>query len=422
MGPLHGVRILDLTVVWSGPGATALLGDLGAEIIRVESVERPSRGVPAKTSRVSVPGREYATQAYAGRDPGERPYDRSPIFNWHARNKLSVSMPLDRAEGREAFLQLVAKSDVFIENNTRGVLPKLGLDYDTLSKINPRLILVRMPAMGLSGPMSDYRGYGPNFNSLVGIQAMDGYADGDLMNAGENYHMDEASPGGGAFAVMAALWERELSGKGQLVEFAQAENVIQEIGEQVLGLQMTGRVPAPMGNADPVMLQEVFATVEPDTWVAISIRHDEDWSALAAVIGPQPWLHLGATAMLRSRNAEQLLQRIGEFTASASAQSIVARLQRVGVPAGEVMSETRLLADPHLASRSWFQTRSHPAVGTFDYPGHPWRAEGLDLVWGRPVPSFGEDNDYVYRDILGYTDAQIQDLVDKKVISNVQLA
>ncbi|MCM2387578.1 CaiB/BaiF CoA transferase family protein [Streptomyces albipurpureus] len=419
--PLDGVRIVDLTVVWSGPGATTLLGDLGAEVIRVEDPRRTSRGVSARTADREVGGREYATRSYPERDPGKRPYDRSPIFNWHARNKLSVSMSLGTPQGHADFLRLIEKSDVFIENNTKGVLAKLGIDYDTLSAVNPRLIVVRMPALGLDGPMSDYRGYGPNFNALVGIQAMDGYADGDPTIAGENYHMDEASPAGAAFAVLAALWERERTGRGQLVEFAQAENVMHEIGEYFLDHQMNDRVPAPAGNRDPLVLQDVLPTAGPDVWVALSIRHDADWRALEGVVGAADWLSEGRTGELRTRNADRLLEHLADFTARYGVDELVDLFQSAGIPAGEVMSEARVLADPHLADREWFQTRSHPTVGTYPYPGHPWRTDGFELRWGRPVPGFGEDNAYVYKDVLGCTDAEYDQRVAQGLVSDEQI-
>jgi crotonobetainyl-CoA:carnitine CoA-transferase CaiB-like acyl-CoA transferase len=419
--PLEGIRVVDLTVVWSGPGGTTLLGDLGAEVIRPEGVRRTARQVSAKAA-ARVAGREYAFRVFPDGDPGERPYDRSAIFNWHARNKLSVAMSLEEPEGHEAFLRLIERSDVFVENNSKSVLPKLGIDYDTLAAVNPRLIVVRMPPLGLTGPMSDYLGYGPNFNSLIGIQAMDGYEGGDPTTAGDNYHMDEAAPAGLAFAVMAALWDRERTGLGQMIEFPQAENVMQEIGEYFLDYQMNNRIPAPIGNSDPVMLQDVLPTAEDNVWVAVSIRDDRDWAALEKVTGSQAWLDAGRTAVQRQRNAAELKAALAAFTSALTAGEVVARLQDAGIPAGEVMSETRLLSDPHLAERHWFQTRSHPSVGSYPYPGHPWRAAGLELAWGRPLPGFGQDNEYVYKEVLGYSDEQYDDLVTRGLVGDAQLA
>jgi crotonobetainyl-CoA:carnitine CoA-transferase CaiB-like acyl-CoA transferase len=416
--PLEGVRIIDLTVVWSGPGATALLGDLGAEVIRPEGVYRINRMVSARVTKAALAGRAVTT--YADADPGPRPYDRSSIFNWHARNKLSVAMCLERPEGREAFLRLAERSDLLIENNSNGALEKLDLGWEVLHEINPRLIVARMPPLGLSGPLSDYLGYGPNFNSLIGIQAMDGYEGGDPTTAGANYHMDEAAPGGLAFAVLAALWRREATGVGQMIEFPQAENVMVEIGEYFLDYQMNHRSPKVMGNSDPVMFQDVFLTSEPDTWVAISVRHDRDWEHLVSVVGRAEELAAGSTIVGRRQHAEALKAVIAAWTASRPAGEVVDRLQAGGVPAQEVMSELRVLADPHLDDRRWFQERSHPAIGTHRYIGHPWRADGFALVWGRPVPSFGEDNEYVYKQVLGYSDAAYQDLIERGLIADEQ--
>jgi len=420
--PLAGVRIIDLTVVWSGPGATALLGDMGAEVIRVEAPNRQSRQVSAHVTRAQLEGSGYHGRTYPDGEPGDRPYDRSAIFNWHARNKLSVSMALDSPEGHAAFRRLVARSDVLVENNTVGVLGKLGIGQDVLLEINPTIIVARMPPLGLTGPMSSYLGYGPNFNSLVGIQAMDGYEGEDPTSAGDNYHMDEAAPAGLAFAVLAALWDREQTGRGQVIEFPQAENVLQEIGEYVLDHQMNGRVPGVIGNSDPVMLQDVFPTADTDVWLALSIRDDADWQRLAAVVGSAGWLDDGRTASQRIASSAALKAAISGWTATLAVDDLVTTLQKAGVPAAEVMSESRLLDDPHLAARDWFQERTHSAIGTHRYPGHPWRADGFDLAWGRPVPSFGEDNQYVYQEVLGYTPDEIADLTEKGLITSRQTA
>jgi crotonobetainyl-CoA:carnitine CoA-transferase CaiB-like acyl-CoA transferase len=286
-------------------------------------------------------------------------------------------MNLETPEGLEAVLKLIEISDVLVENNSNGVMEKLGLGHERLLELNPRLIVARMPPMGMTGPMSNYLGYGPNFNSLVGIAAMDGYEGEPPDSAGENYHMDESAPAGLAFAVLAALWDRDVTGRGGLIEFAQAENVMQDIGEFFLDYQMNDRLPAVLGNTDPCLLQDAFRTIEDDRWVVISIRDDRDWQALAGVVGSADWLGLG---------------------------------------------EQRLLADPHLAARDWFKERTHPAVGTYRYPGHPWRADGFDVAFGRPVPGFGEDNEYVYKQLLGYSDEAYQDLVDRRLVSDEQFA
>lgn len=420
--PLAGVRVVDLTVVWSGPGATALLGDLGAEVIRVEGNDRLGRQVSAKVTKELIAATGYHGGTYPDKDPGARPYDRSAVFNWHARNKLSACMNLDTPEGHRALLDLVRVSDVLVENNSNGVLEKLGISHEQLLAVNPGLVVARMPPLGMSGPISDYLGYGPNFNSLVGIASMDGYEGEEPDSAGENYHMDEAAPAGLAFAVLAALWDREESGHGGLIEFPQAENVIAEIGEYVLDQQVNQRDPSVLGNADPHVLQGVFAVVGADRWVAVSVRDDRDWTALVGVVDEPGLDALGRDHAARHRHAPQIREAIGRWCSRRTGEDVVSLLQAAAVPAGEVMSEPRLLVDPHLAERGWFRERHHPAVGTHRYPGHPWRSDDFELAHGRPVPGFGEDNAYVYLSVLGYDRATYDDLVARGLVTDHQIA
>lgn len=420
--PLAGVRVVDLTVVWSGPGATTLLGDLGAEVIRVEGNDRLSRQVSSKVTKELIAKTGYHGGTYPEKDPGERPYDRSAVFNWHARNKLSACMNLDTPEGHRALLDLVRVSDVLVENNSNGVLEKLGIGHERLLEENLRLVVARMPPLGMSGAMSDYLGYGPNFNSLVGIAAMDGYEGEEPDSAGENYHMDEAAPAGLAFAVLAALWDREETGRGGLIEFAQAENVMAEIGELVLDQQVNGRDPEVLGNTDPHALQDVFGVRGDDRWVAVSVRDDRDWAGLVSVVAAPGLAALGADAGARRASSREIRDVIAAWCAEREPGEVVDLLQAAGVPAGEVMSEPRLLDDPHLAARGWFRERSHPTVGTHRYPGHPWRTDDFELRHGRPVPGFGEDNEYVYLTVLGYDRETYDDLVARGLVTDHQLA
>lgn len=417
--PLDGIRVVDLTVVWSGPGGTALLGDLGAEVIRPEGNNRRSRQAPAKVDRVEVET-GYHGGTYPDRDPGERPYDRSAMFNWHSRNKLAVCMNLETPEGHEALLELVKISDVLVENNSVGTLEKLGLDEETLLQANPRLIVARMPPLGLTGEMSGYIGYGPNFNALVGLAAMDGYEGETPDTAGENYHMDESAPAGIAFAVLAALWDRERTGKGGLIEFSQAENVLQELGEYYLDFEMNHRNPPILGNTDPWILQDSFPTSEDDLWVAVSVRDDQDWQNLCDVID-EDWADPALDSSARTSRSKELRSDLSEWTAKRTGIEIVEALQSRGVPAARVMTELQLLEDPHLAERDWFKVRSHPSVGTYPYPGQPWKAEGFETPFGRILPGFGEDNEYVYRELLGYSEEKYNDLVSRGLVTDVQL-
>jgi crotonobetainyl-CoA:carnitine CoA-transferase CaiB-like acyl-CoA transferase len=419
--PLEGVRIVDLTVVWAGPGGTALLGDLGAEVIRVEDIYRNSRNVPSAVDPTRLASSGYHANTFAESDPGTRPYERSSSFNWHARNKLSVTMTLTAPEGVSAFLKLVSLSDVVIENSSPGVLEKLGLTYERLRKANDQIILVRMPPLGLSGLMSSYIGYGPNFNSVVGIASMDGYEGESPLTAGENYHMDETSPPSVAFAVLAALWEREQAGEGQMLEFPQAENLMIEIGEFFLDHQFNNRSPSIRGNSHPHVFQGVFETAESDRWIAITVRDDDEWSRLCGLVGSTVLSQVGDTVPSRLEHRNELSKVIADWVKQLQASDVVRWLQDLRIPAGEVMSELRVLADSHLASRNWFQTRTHQAVGTFRYPGHAWSGDSFELAWGRPLPGFGEDNEYVYKEVLGYSNEEFDSLQVAGLVGDTQV-
>ena len=417
--PLDGVRVIDITVVWAGPGVTTLLGDLGAEVIRVEDVHHfpnSTRGLAAKMSPQQAAGAGYIGGAFPNTDPGDDPYNRHAMFNSHGRNKKSVAMNLANPDGRDAFLELVRKSDVFVENNSLRVIRSLNIDFDVLHEVNPRLIMLRMPPLGLAGPFKEFIGYGPNFNALTGIVAMSGYRDTDPSTAGDNYHMDEVAGPAGAFAVLAALRRRERTGVGELIEFAQSENVAQDIGEYVLDTQMNdGRVPDLVGNGDPVFFQNVFPTVGEDRWIAITLRDDQEWIELADVLGHPEWSQDSRYSTVHGRNERraELEALIAEATSKIDAYELFHLLQSRGVPAGPVSTEHMVNTDPHWEARGYFRPLAREDLGEYLHPGHPWAASGLELAWNRHAPRLGEDNEYVYKTLLGLSDEKYQSLVDR---------
>ncbi|MBE3556737.1 MAG: CoA transferase [Firmicutes bacterium] len=416
--PLEGVRVVDMTVVWSGPGCTMLLGDLGAEVIRVETAQHfpnSTRGIAPRLSKEQAEKLGYIGSAFPNKDPGEHPYNRQAMFNCHGRNKRSVTMDLSRPEGREAFLKLIAISDVFVENNALRVLDHLQLTYDVLREVNPRLIMVRMAPLGMSGPFHQFLGFGPNFNALAGLVAMSGYYNADPTTAGENYHMDEAAAPAAAFAVMAALYDRAKSGEGQQIEFAQCENLIEGLGEWILDNQMNpGRLPSVLGNRDLYLLQGVYPTLEENRFVALTIRNDQEWERLVRLMGDPPWAKdpLFCTAVGRLEHQDEIDTHLAAWTALRRPGQLFALLQAEGLAAGPVWPESVALADPHLAERGYFRPLTQTESGTHLHPGHPWKASGMELQWSKGAPCLGEDNAYVYKELLGYSESQYQAMIE----------
>jgi crotonobetainyl-CoA:carnitine CoA-transferase CaiB-like acyl-CoA transferase len=296
-------------------------------------------------------------------------------------------------------------SDVLVENYAPRVMRRLGLDYPVLAEVNPRLIMVRMPGMGLDGPSSDVIGFGANFSGLVGITGISGYQGTSPETAGASYHMDEVSPPAAAFAVLAALRLRERTGRGQLVELAQVENLMQSVGEFLLHVQAGGPAAPPiLGSSGLETVQGCVPTSEEGRWLAISLRDDGDWEALLGVLGTPAWAADArfATHAARLSVQAEIFRLVGERTEERDRDRLFHHLQAAGVPAGPVLTESQALSDPHLAARGYFRELDHPEAGRFSYPSFAWRASGFEQVWGEAAPLLGQHNEEVYRDLLGY--------------------
>src|SRR3954451_1076633 len=339
-GPLAGIRILDVTVALAGPFATMLLADLGAEVIKVDSLQhysQPSRG-PRQPPRDDAPASFSFRRDYADSDPGADPWNRISWFNSHARNKRNITMDLTRPEGRELFLRLVEQSDGFVENNAPGLLERLGLAPDVLLERNERLIVVRMPPLGLSGPDFTATGFGWHFEELAGLAQVQGYPDGEGV---ASIFMDGASGPAGANAFLMALLQRRRTGRGAVVELAQVENLITHLGDVVLEAAARGGRPPRWGNRSPDFApQGVYPCAGDDQWIALSIVDVAQWRSLVALIG-DPALRDRALDAVgeRHRRHDEIDAAIGIWTAALDKYGAFHRLQAGGIPAGPVLDE-----------------------------------------------------------------------------------
>ncbi len=415
--PLEGIRVLDMTVVWAGPFATTLLGDLGADIVRVDNPRvfpSATRGVMPRPPRELVQDIGGIFGGYPDADPGERPWNRVALFNAHARNKRSVTADLGTESGREAFLRLAEECDVMIENNSVDLIDKMGIGWEELKARNPRLILIRMPSVGLEGPYRDYLGFGVNFEGLCGLTAIRGYADADLSENESVFHMDAASGSAGAFAALAALRRRERTGVGEMVELSQSENMLSHIGEYLIEASWTGvehqqignrhRLRAPQGcyPAQEMGSPGGSCPGDADAWVVISVGDDEEWAGLGRAAGSPAWATdpRFATAEGRRDHHDELDELISSWTAITTAYDIFERCQAEGVPSAPVLHELESLTDEHLRHRGLFRPNGSIETGTHDYPTHPWRWDGPPLRWDA-LPVLGGDNEEVWTGVAG---------------------
>jgi crotonobetainyl-CoA:carnitine CoA-transferase CaiB-like acyl-CoA transferase len=421
--PLAGIRVLDMTVVWAGPYATQILGDLGAEVIRVDNpwiFPSATRGVLPRPPKEMVEVIGGIFGGFPDADPGDRPWNRIALFTAHARGKRSVTLDLRKPLGREMLLRLVERCDVLVENNSVDLLDKLRLSWEELSARNQRLIEVRMPSVGLAGPYRDYLGFGVNFEGLCGLTSLRGYPDLDLTENEAVFHMDAASGASGAFAALAALRRREATGQGELVELSQSENMLNHIGELLIDAGWSGTVPERLGNRDRVRApQGVYRCEGDDQWVAISVGDDDEWRALCGLVGAPELAGLGIDE--RRARHDELDRRIGGWTSRLTADEAFHRCQGAGVPAGAVLHELEALRDPHLRARGMFRPNGSADVGTHDYPTYAWHWSGPPLAWG-PIPLLGGDNEAIFRGLLALTDDEWQALADGGHLSGDYLA
>jgi len=396
--PLAGVRVIDLTRIWSGPLATRILGDLGAEVIKVE----------ASTGRGAIfPG---ATSAH--------PWNTQGLFNKLSRNKTSVCLDLKSAEGKELFLGLVREADVVIENFSARAMPGLGLGYAALKAANARIVYLAMPAFGMRGPYRDYVGLGPSIEPITGLTALMGYSDSEPRVTSKAL-TDAMAGTTAASAVINALWRRERTGEGCLVDLSQHECGVGFLAEAFIERQLSGEEPRRMGNAHREYApQGVYRCEGDDEWVAVACRDDAEWTALCLVleIGAAPgW----ATVEGRLRAREAIDAVIEALTTGRAKGELMTALAAARVPAGAVQRPGEYLADRHLAARGYFVELEHPEAGTTPWDGNPVRFDG-DRGHARwfAAPCLGGQNRETLSRVLGLDDARIDSLYAHGVLAD----
>ncbi|HZU76018.1 MAG TPA: CoA transferase [Dehalococcoidia bacterium] len=420
--PLEGYRIIDFCVVWAGPFATMQLGDLGAEVIKVENpfVWQPmTRGAMAHPPAPLLRAANAWGGGYPNNDPGPHPWNYNPTFVSNFRNKKSFTVNLLTPEGMQILRRLVERSDVVYENNATGTMEKLGITYDWLTSANPRIIFVRVPAYGSSGPYRDARALGVHLEGVMGHTLLRGYEDADPSANTAIYSGDYLAGCQGALAVMAALWHREKTGEGQLIEIAQAENAAAMFTQAITDYTMNRRVQTTNGNRDifgrypcgvyPAKSPGTADTAD-DHWVSIHVQSDAEWQALKQAMGSPAWAEDARfdTNAGRAAAYKEIDAGIAAWTKELDDYEIMHRLQAAGVAAAPVLEASRMFADPQLRARNFFRSVTQPDIGTHEFVGPMWQFSETPVEFYQPPVTFGEHNDYVYREVLGYSDAEIE--------------
>ena len=414
--PLEGIRILDMTVVWAGTYCATLLADMGAEVIRLESIKRLppiTRGYIPYPPKEVIEGLPAFVAAMPGREPGSRPWNRYPLFNAHGRNKLGITVDLTQSSGMDIFKRLVAVSDAFVENNVTETMDKLGISYEMMRNINPRIIMLRMPAYGNSGAYSNFRSLGVHMEGVIGHTIVRGYEDMDQSSSTNVYAADAAGGAQGAFAMLAALHFRKRTGKGQLIELAQAENMMPYTGRYFMDYSMNGRDSSTLGNRHTSAIQGCYPCAGEDRWVNITLFDEGDWTAFCGALGDPDWSldERFSTHSGRYENQGALDTYISEWTRKCGHYEVMNILQNVGVAAGPVMDQRDAFEDPHLHERGVFEEIYHEDVeGSHLYVGAPYRMSDMSIRIRRGPVRLGQDNEYVYKQVIDVSDNEYAEL------------
>ncbi len=384
--PLEGLRVLDLSHVLAGPMCTRLLGDLGADVVKVQTQER--------ATTVNDPTHPY-------------------FYTWN-RSKRAVTLNMKHEKAPDVIRKLVSASDVLIENFSAGVLDRWGISYEDAKKWNPRLVYVTMSGCGHSGPWSNLVTYAPTIHALCGLTYLTNPPGrGDI---GPGFSLNDHAAGlSAAFAILAALEERDGtfsgsgSGSGQHVDISQMETGGYLIGPALVDFLSNGREAQPAGNADfldPMVPNDCYLAAD-GVWLAISCRSDEDWARLVSVAGLEASDSMGTSAGRAVRRAE-VDELVTNWVASTDAERAQQLLQEAGVPAGRVQNAADLMSDPQLRARDMWRTIEHPTFGTRPHDRYPaiWSRSTLE-PYRRAAAYPGEDNFEVYPDLLDVDEAGV---------------
>ncbi len=400
--PLEGIRIIDFGWILSVPYAGGWLGSLGAEVIRVESNTRLE------------PGRT----GLSGTADGIDGVNRSGIWNCLNHSKLGVTLNIRDPEAQKLVKELVAVSDVVIENFSTGVLERQGLAYEDLRQVRPDLIMLSGSSMGTVGPDRASTGFGPNVCSYAGQPSITGYEGGQPQNLGGNWP-DYLVGTMMVHSVLSALWHRRKTGEGQRIEISMAEVVTSMIAEVLLDYTMNGRAPQRIGNHDPHMSpHNVYRCAGDDQWVAIAVQSDDEWAKVCKVMG-RPELASDdrfATFEARKRNESTLDDLIGAWACRRSPEEVTQLLQKEKVAAGPVLEVMSLMVDPHFRERGNIIEMDHTEVGPREVAGLPIRFSDMPRTACYSAPLLGEHNDDVFCGLLGHDSPVIDRLKDTHAI------
>ena len=413
--PLEGLRVIDLSMFMSGPMTTLMMADAGADVIKVESVQRIDGWRAGGSTDI------------------ERFWENAPQFNWVNRNKQGITLNLNDERGANAIREMVEEADVIVENYTPRVMGNFGLHWEALRKINPDLIMVSMPGFGLTGSWSHYTAFANTTEQMSGLPHLTGYPDDQPIFSGTTGG-DPLAGVMGALALLSALERRDrLIAAGQPggchVDLSQTETATSFLGDAITAYAISGDDPGRVGNFHPRMApHNTYRCADGEEpleqrWIAIACADDREFAALAGVLGRSEWLERWGDSEQRKAERAALDSAIAAEIADREAKPLAAALQAASVDAALVATGLDLLEDEHLATRKFFITQEHTYAGSKRYPRQPYRFRNwLNEAIDSPSPTLGRDTRTVLARLTSLSRRQIDQFYDDDVSGTIPLA
>lgn len=405
-GPLSHLRILDLSRVLAGPWAGQLLGDLGAEVIKIE---RPGTGDDT---------RSWGPPYLKGADGSA---ELSAYFLSANRNKQSLAIDIAHPEGQALVRKLVAESDVVLENFKVGGLKRYGLDYDSLKRINPELIYCSITGFGQDGPYANRPGYDFLIQAMGGLMSITGQPDNEPGAGPMKVGVALTDIMTGLYAtigVLAALSHRDRTGEGQYVEAALLDVQVACLANQAMNYLTTGKAPTRMGNAHPnIVPYQDFPTADGN--MVLTIGNDQQFARLCDVLEHPEWASDDRFATNRARvaNRRELIPMLRQATVMRSTREWVDILERAGVPCGPVNTLDQVFDDPQILAREMRQTVTHPDLGEVPMVGNPIKLKLTPVTYRTAPPLLGEQSEQVLQHVAGLSSDEVQALRKRGIIS-----
>ncbi|EFK06844.1 CoA-transferase family III protein [delta proteobacterium NaphS2] len=400
---LDGIVVCDFSWVGAGPITTNVLGQCGAEIIKIESKKRPDilrKGGPFKD----------------GIGTG---LERSGYFANRNPNKKCISLNMGHSDARDVAIRLIRKSDIIINNFRVGQMEKWNLGWEDVKEINPRIIYVTMSLQGTTGPHKSYMGYGINLNALCGLTARAGFPGKKPFGTGTNYTDHVMVPGHTLFGILAALLDREKTGKGQTVAVSQLESAICMKPSDVMSYAANKEILGPLGYGDPDAVPHgVYTTLGYRRWIAIAVFGNDEWRAFKKVMGNPAWADdkKFSTVEERKTNEAELNSLVEEWTRTQYADWLMEELLQNGVRAGVVNDGRGAIDDVHLRERGFWAYLDHPVVGSTLYNRAPICFSKTPLRMEKAAPVLGQDTRDVLTEKLDYSEGEVDQLVSDGVL------